>query len=43
MGWAANVHSYPDPDWVALFVGNYTLTDLRPLIELPDKLITGRT
>ncbi|WP_126643967.1 serine hydrolase domain-containing protein [Embleya hyalina] len=38
-GITANVHSYPDVDWVALFVANQSLVDLRPLIELPDRLI----
>ncbi|MFI1585993.1 hypothetical protein [Embleya sp. NPDC020630] len=42
-GITANVHSLPDADRVALFVAHRSLVALRPLIELPDRLILAVT
>ncbi|MET7304253.1 hypothetical protein [Embleya sp. NPDC005575] len=40
-GITANLYTYPDVAWVALFVANQSLTDLRSLIEPPDRPITA--
>ena len=40
-GVTCNLFIYPDLEWVSLFVGNYSITDLRDLLRLPERSITA--